>query len=221
MYIDPKLSSQLLGQNFKLSTHFYKNTKYMFKQTVVNMLKSTASGLPNSLSQDINRMSENIVDKIYERHFIRVHRLSIVSSFSDGFFYQGCYTLYKFTACDQLQLMIGYYGMEIGHEMYGLLMKVTAVMANAPAFKLMLVYLKVWIHFACKTENVADRRLNDSELVLLMNLNNQLDNISVKYGFSVDLALIINWVERDHVRFTRHIIHCKAIDRFDIYVAEE
>ena len=128
----------------------------MFKQTVLNMLKSTASGLPNTISQDINKMSENIADKLYERHFIRVHRLSIVSSFSDGFFYQGCYTLYKFTACDQLQLMIGYYGMDIGHEMYGLFIKVTAVMANAPAFKMMLVYLKVWIHFACKAELVAD-----------------------------------------------------------------
>ena len=63
--------------------------------------------------------------------------------------------------------------------------------------------------------------LNESELVLLLKLNELLENISVKYGFSEDVALVINWVERDYLRFTKHIIQVKAIDRFDIYVAEE
>ena len=68
-------------------------------------------------------------------------------------YYQGWFhMMYKFTACDRLQLMIGYYGIETGHKMFGLMMKVTAVMAKAPAFKLMLIYLKVLIHFAASSE---------------------------------------------------------------------
>ena len=55
----------------------------------------------------------------------------------------------------------------------------------------------------------------------MLKLNDLLENISVKYGFSEDVALVINWVERDHLRFTQHIIQVKAIDQFDIYVAEE
>ena len=221
MYVDPKLSSHFLNPNFKLSTDFYTNSKYMFKQTVVNMLKSTALNLPKNYAHNINKISVNIAAKLHERHFGQVQHLSVFSSFRDGFFYQGWFhTLYKLTACDRLQLMIGYYGIEIGHKMYGLMMKVTAVMAKAPAFKLMLIYLKVLIHFACKTEGVVDRGFDESESVLLLSLNNHLEYISLKYGFSQDLALIIDWVERDHLRFTQHIIHYKAVDQCDIYFAK-
>jgi len=216
MYIDPKLSSHFLEPKFKLSTDFYTNSKYMFKQTVVNMLKSTALNLPKNYAHNINKISENIAAKLIVRHLGQVQCLSVFSSFSDGFFYQGWFhTLFKFTSCDRLQLMIGYYGIETGHKMFDLMMKVTGVMAKAPAFKLMLIYLKVLIHFACKFGEPFD----ESESVLLMSLNIHLENISLKYEFSQDLALIIALVDLDHLRFTQHIIHCKAVDQCDIYFA--
>ena len=154
---------------------------------------------------------------MYDEHFGRVHHLSIVSSFSDGLFYQGCYTLYKFTASDILQLMVSYYGVDVGHKMYGSMMKVALVMANAPAFKLMLVYLKVLIHFACKTETGICHGFNEAESVLLLSLNKHLENISVKHGFSEDVALVIDWSECDHFRWSQHVVHCKTWDQLDIY----
>ena len=89
MYIDPKLSSHFLGEksSFKLISDFYTNSKYMFKQTVLIMLKSTALDLPKNYSHNINKISENIAEKLHDRHFSQVQQLSIFSSYSDGFFY--------------------------------------------------------------------------------------------------------------------------------------
>lgn len=86
------------------------------------MLKNcVGDGLVKKESSKWNQMVSNVASVVFEKHYSNLMHLSVIASYDNDYFYEGCYTIYKFSLWDQKKMLSDYYGEAKGQKMYGVL----------------------------------------------------------------------------------------------------